>query len=344
MKRLLRVICPLVAFLVTVAVPAVAQDDGHAPATYWLPPRSSNDQVPVRIDHLFSVILWLTSVVMIAVFITLIYFLLKYRARPGRRGTFTHGNHSLELIWTIVPACILVWLGITQVPDWNRAKVPSQFPDASQATVVRVFAQQFDWNFRQAGIDGKFESYDNAKAKDEWKASKNDPTKAMIEEFDPLADKYFGAEDDDDIVMSSLVVPVGKPVLIELRAADVTHAIFLPEFRLKQDAVPGKPMPVWFMPSKVGEYEIACAELCGNNHTTMRAWLKVVTQDEWENGVKDPNTRVKWAGFKKESEKHNGTVDRGGENVWKNWFRQDPVRPWNELRLEKQLLTGPKSE
>ena len=102
--------------------------------------------------------------------------------------------------------------------------------------------------------------------------------------------------------------------------------------RLKQDAVPGKPMPVWFRPTQLGEWEIACAELCGNNHTTMRARVTVVTQAEYD----------KW--IQEESAKKNGTIERaeGADNVWMHWWRQglrpapggDLLSPWNDLAIE----------
>jgi cytochrome c oxidase subunit 2 len=271
---------------------------------------------------------------MVLVFAALAYFLWKYREVPGRKAKFIHGNHTVEIVWTVIPALILIWLGFTQVPDWNRAKVPSSFPTPEQSTVVQVLAQQFDWNFRQPGLDGKFETYLTEKSKtalDEAIASKD---KETIEGYNPVANKYFSKDDDDDVVSATLTVPVNKPVLIELRSIDVIHSFFIPVMRLKQDAVPGKPMPVWFKPSKIGEWEIACAELCGNNHTTMRSRVKVVSQADYD------------AYIKTESEKKLGAIDRGegADNPWMYWYKQgvrskpggELVKPWNDLKIEKQ--------
>jgi cytochrome c oxidase subunit 2 len=327
-----RLLVPVLALFAFLACGVALSQDDHPAKGMWLPERASNDELPVRIDHLFNVILWITGITMVLVFAALLYFLFKYRAVPGRKATFTHGNHTVEMVWTIVPAVILIWLAFTQVPDWKAAKVPSAFPTPAESTLVQVAAQQFDWNFRQPGLDGKFETYDSDKARKAFEAAKGNPEE--LAEFDPTANKFFGKEDDDDIVSATLVVPVDKPVLIELRSIDVIHSFFIPVMRLKQDAVPGKPMPVWFRPTKVGEWEIACAELCGNNHTTMRARVKVVSQAEYDAWVKE------------QSGKKAGSVDRaeGADNVWMHWFRQgvrpapggDLMKPWNELKIAKQ--------
>jgi cytochrome c oxidase subunit 2 len=332
----LRFIVPALLFALFVGSAAFAQDPGHAEKSFWLPERASSDELPVRIDHLFNLIMWIVSITFVLVTIALVYFLVKYKAVPGRKAKFVHGNHTVEIVWTIVPAAILIWLGFTQVPDWKAAKVPSTFPKPEEATVVQVAAQQFDWNFRQPGLDGRFESYDAAKAMKSLEEAKDqaktDPE--ALKDFNPGANRFFGKEDDDDVVSATLTVPVNKPVLIELRSIDVIHSFFIPVMRLKQDAVPGKPMPVWFRPTKIGEWEIACAELCGNNHTTMRARVKVVAQAEYD------------AWLKAESEKKVGAIDRGegADNLWMHWFKQgvrpapggELTKPWNDVKIAKQ--------
>jgi cytochrome c oxidase subunit 2 len=327
-----RLFVPAFLLLLLFCSAGFSQDDKHAAKSFWLPERASSDELPVRIDHLFDLIMWITSITMVLVFATLVYFLFKYRGVPGRKAKFIHGNHTVEMVWTIVPAAILVWLGFTQVPDWKAAKVPSTFPTPAESTLVQIAAQQFDWNFRQPGLDGKFETYDAAKAMAALEEAKKDPE--ALSEFNPSANRFFGKEDDDDIVSMSLTVPINKPVLIELRSIDVIHSFFIPVMRLKQDAVPGKPMPVWFKPTKLGEWEIACAELCGNNHTTMRARVKVVTQAEYDAWVKE------------QSGKNAGTIDRaeGADNVWMHWFKQGVrpqpggalTKPWNDVKIAKQ--------
>jgi cytochrome c oxidase subunit II len=312
---------------------AIRAQGTEAPKTFWLPERATSDALPVRIDELFNIILWITGVTMVLVFALMVYFLFKYRGAPGRKGKFVHGNHSLEMVWTIVPALILIWLGFTQVGDWASLKVPKNFPTAADSTIVQVAAQQFDWNFRQPGADGKFESYDAEKARKDLEAAEKEGAEAVTD-FDPVNNRYFGKEDDDDVVSKTLVVPVNKPVLIELRSIDVIHSFFIPVYRIKQDAVPGKPMPVWFRPTKIGEWEIACAELCGNNHTTMRATIRVLSQADYD------------AWVKAETAKKGGAIDRSSQSddMWKHWFKQGvrPVvggeltKPWNDVKIARQ--------
>jgi cytochrome c oxidase subunit II len=318
---------------------AVAQD-AEAPKTFWLPERATSDALPVRIDELWNIILWITGVTMIVVFAVMAYFLVKYRAVPGRKAKFVHGNHTIEIVWTIIPALILIWLGFTQVNDWARLKVPSKFPQPGEATIVQVAAQQFDWNFRQPGLDGKFESYDADKARKALEEAQKEGGDAL-NDLNPVANKFFGKEDDDDVVDKTLVVPANKPVLIELRSIDVIHSFYIPVYRIKQDAVPGKPMPVWFRPTKPNPggldgagWEIACAELCGNNHTTMRAVIKVLPQAEYD------------AWLKSRSEKKAGTIDRaeGADDMWAHWFKQgvrptiggELMKPWNDVKIAHQ--------
>jgi cytochrome c oxidase subunit 2 len=346
-----RTIVPALLLLLLGGSSALGQGDGGAPKSFWLGERASNDPLPVRIDELFNLIMWICIVATVLVFSLLIYYLVKYREVPGRKAKFVHGNHKLEIVWTVIPAAILIWLGFTQVPTWNSAKVPSTFPKPEESTVVQIAAQQFDWNFRQPGLDGKFESYDAEKARAAFEevkknAEKPDATeedKAALADFNTVSNKFFGHEDDDDIVSKTLTVPVNKPVLIELRSIDVIHSFFIPVMRLKQDAVPGKPMPVWFKPTKIGTWEIMCAQLCGNNHTTMRANIVVLSQADYDAWVKT------------ESAKKAGGIDRaeGADNVWMHWFKQgvrpgpggELTKPWNELKLAKQeALKGPHAE
>lgn len=342
------------------AVPSFAQDPqggSLAPKTFWLPARETADPNPAEIDRLFDLILWLTGGTMVAVFLIMLAFLVKYRAKPGAKAFYTHGSHKVEIVWTIAPALILLWLALIQANTWLDIKAPERMPRPSEATVVRVIAQQFAWNFRQAGADGTFERFNAAKfdeAYAEWKKAADAEAKRYLEEQkrvkeaggDPetvytslpspvvfvngdgetikptinkpnvLAEEFWSSHDDDDFVATGeMVVPVDKPVLLDLRSVDVLHALYLPQFRLKQDSVPGKPMPVWFVPTKIGVFDIACAELCGALHTTMAAKLRVVSRADYD------------ALIAAKSAEKTGKVDRGtsggNSNVWRAWGAQD---------------------
>jgi cytochrome c oxidase subunit II len=194
------------------------------------------------IDWLFYLIYYITGVTFILVAATMVAFLIMYRHRDGRRATYTHGNATLEIVWTIVPALILVILTFLSVPTWGR--IEQQIPASD--VHVRITAKQFNWEVTYPGPDGKFGTED---------------------------DKTFDNE---------VHVPVGKPVVLHLSSKDVIHSVFMPNLRFKQDAVPGREITKWVQATKPGKYEIPCAELCGFGHSGMKGWLFVHTPQDFE--------------------------------------------------------------
>ena len=194
-----------------------------------------------RIDGLFRLILWITGVIFVLVELLLLLFLFRYRHRDGRRAHYTHGNNRLEVIWTIVPAFICVVLALLSKRTWEDIK--QHMP--SDAVQIEITAEQFAWNIRYAGLDNKFDTK------------------------------------DDVLTLNQLHVPVGKPVVVTLHSKDVIHSFFLPEFRVKQDAVPGLSTRIWFEGTRTGHWEIACAELCGLGHYRMKGFVTVETPEEF---------------------------------------------------------------
>jgi cytochrome c oxidase subunit II len=194
-----------------------------------------------EIDSLFYVIYYITGATFILVTFLMILFLVIYRQKEGRRATYSHGNTTLEIIWTIIPAAILVVLSFMSVSTW--AKVKRFAPDSDFE--LQVTAKQFNWEVVYPGPDGK-----------------------------------FGTQ-DDVLFDNDLHVPVNKVVRVHLLSKDVIHSFFLPNLRLKQDAVPGRNILVWFEATKPGKYELPCAELCGFGHSGMKGWLYVHTPEEY---------------------------------------------------------------
>ena len=217
----------------------------------WLPETVST--YGPEIDRLFYLIYYVTGAVFLAVQITLLVFLFRYRHAPGRRATYTHGNTTLEIIWTVIPAIILVIQAFMSRSVW--AEIKGRIPPTDM--LIQVTAKQFNWEVAYPGPDGK-----------------------------------LGTE--DDVTMDNDVhVPVGKTIRVELKSRDVIHSFFVPQLRYKQDAVPGRDIPIWFKVTKPGKYEIPCAELCGFGHSGMRGWLYVHTPEEYaawapEHGVGAP--------------------------------------------------------
>ena len=206
---------------------------------WWLPENVST--FGRDIDWLFHLIYYITGITAILVFATMLAFLVMYRDRPGRKARYTHGNTTLEIVWTVVPALILVILTLLSVPAWSRIKMT--MPDTD--FVVQVTAKQFNWQVTYPGADGKF------------------------------------GTDDDKTLLDEMHVPVNKVVRVILKSQDVIHSFFVPQFRIKQDAVPGHEIRAWFDATKPGKYEWPCAELCGFGHSGMRGWIYVHTPEEY---------------------------------------------------------------
>lgn len=197
-----------------------------------------------NIDFMFWLIMAITGIAFVVVEAGLVWFVVKYRARPGRRAHYTHGNTRAEVIWTAVPAVTVVVLGIMSNGVWVKIKGRSSAPP--DAMPVEIRAKQFEWNVFYPGADAQLHTGDDFK------------------------------------VRNQLHVVVNRPVKVLLTSEDVIHSFFVPDFRIKQDAVPGMNIVVWFEPTKTGEYELACAELCGHSHYKMGAKVYVHTQDEYD--------------------------------------------------------------
>ena len=190
-------------------------------------------------------------------------------------GVKSHTSSYLEVGVAVVEAVLLFGFAI---PLW-AARV-DRMPSESEALVVQVTAEQFAWNVHYAGADGVFGRRDIA---------------LIDTQSNPLGlDRSDPAAKDDVTSLNQLYLPVNKPVIVKLRSKDVIHSFGVPEFRVKQDAIPGLTIPIWFVPdvttaemrTRTGnaefQYEIACAQLCGLGHYRMRGFVTVQTADEFQ--------------------------------------------------------------
>jgi cytochrome c oxidase subunit II len=210
--------------------------------SWWLPPAAST--FARDIDFMFTLILVITGIALVIVELGLIWFVIQYRARPGRRAFYTHGSAKAEVVWSAVPAVTVVILGIMSNGMWTKIKGRDSVPPG--AYPIGVHAKQFEWQITYPGPDGQLET------------------------------------GDDFAVRNQLHLPVGRPVVTHLTAEDVIHAFWVPEFRVKQDAVPGMNINVWFQPTTVDSLEMGCAELCGMGHYRMRARVWVWPADQYD--------------------------------------------------------------
>ena len=201
-----------------------------------------------EIDFLFNVILAMVAVTFIGTELVLVWTIFRFSKKSDGETTYTHGNHTLEIVWTAIPAVLLIIVAFSQMNAWSTVKMnfPEDGPYTKDAPMIEVTAGQFDWWVRYPDEEGNFK----------------------------------GADVLD--VPYDIHVPVNTPVVLRLKSRDVIHSFFVPQFRLKQDAVPGMEIPVWFEATETGSYDLICAELCGWGHYKMAGKIHVLEQDEYE--------------------------------------------------------------
>jgi cytochrome c oxidase subunit 2 len=215
----------------------------------WLPENASTYGGDV--DAMIAAIWYTTVVWLLLTFGTLGTFLVLYRRRPGRRAAYVTGERLREAAWILVPVAVVLvldlWLDFRGAPVWARVKIDQ--PPAE--LTVQVTGRQFTWEVLYPGPDGA-----------------------------------FGTPDDRQL-LDELHVPVNRPIRFVLTSKDVIHSFFLPNFRVKQDAVPGRRIEGWFEATRAGKFELPCAMLCGFGHSGMKAYLYVHSQEHFDTWVRE---------------------------------------------------------
>jgi len=235
----------------------------------WWPPEVISTH-GAAVDQQFVLTLIIAGAAFFFAQLGLGYIIWRFRGRGTERASFWHESHKLEFTWTLVTAIVFVGLAVKGNLIWASYVVAGAPPDA---LTIEVTAQQFAWNIRYPGPDGRFGRTDPRLIND---AATNF---LGLDPKDP-------AGEDDITTQNILAVPVNRPVRIILRTKDVTHSFFVPHLRVKQDAVPGLAIPIHFTATKTGEYEVACAELCGMQHYKMRSRLLIMQEQEYQNWLK----------------------------------------------------------
>ncbi|MCW5829929.1 MAG: cytochrome c oxidase subunit II [Deltaproteobacteria bacterium] len=224
-----------------------------------------------KIDLLMWVIIWITMIVFIGVEVVLVWFILKYRDMgDGRKPVYTHGSNKLEAIWTGIPVLILIVLAV-----WSENLLNAEIRAIPEKPDVRikVTARQFNWNFEITESSGE--------QIDEASRPIVDTGMHSTETAEP--DRHFPKEFISGYDnLTPLKIPVDRTTVFEITSLDVIHSFWVPEFRIKQDAMPGHVNRIWIRPNKTGLYPIVCAELCGNGHYRMAGRLEVVTGEEYD--------------------------------------------------------------
>jgi cytochrome c oxidase subunit 2 len=251
-------------FLLLVAIAAISFTTAYLFASHglWLPALASTS---IAIDRQFAISLAILGAVFVTVQLVLGIFAWRYSR--GRNASYSTGDFRLEIAWTLITAIVFMGFGVSGARIWAAERVS---PSTPAPLTVEVTGMQFAWYMRYPGTDGRF-GHTRPELID---PSLGGLSAVGVDSSDPAA--------KDDVVSSTLLLPVNREVELSLRAVDVIHSFFVPEFRLKQDAVPGLNTRVRFTPTKLGDYELGCAELCGLGHYRMRASVRVVPQEEFD--------------------------------------------------------------
>jgi cytochrome c oxidase subunit 2 len=231
--------------------------------TWWFPHNIAEHGA--AIDAQFNRTLVVVGIAFTLAQLALGYAVVRFGRRGNERAVYTHGSNKLEVTWTLVTAVVFVVLAVLGQKVWADLHFHSA-PDG--AVRIEVVAQQFQFNFHYAGRDGVFGKTD-------------------AKYMDDSALNYVGLDPadpsgKDDVQLTTLVIPENRPVELTLKSKDVIHSFFVPALRFKQDTVPGLAIKVHFTAKEQGKFEIPCAELCGQLHSTMKGNLIVVSGEDYD--------------------------------------------------------------
>ena len=261
MSRLWSILFLLVPILGVGLFVVAAMPDSWPIQNHWFPEDISENGYVM--DSLFYSILWLTGLIFIATGWAMFWFLWKYDgSRNSEPVKYTHGNHTLEIVWSILPTAVLIFIAVYQMNAWADAKLVRPTTsgldgrlgtedDVPLPPIAQITGRQFEWRIRYAGADG------------------------------------FIGNEDDVFTVNELHLPVGEPAVLVIKSRDVLHSFFLPNVRVKQDVVPGMKQYVWFTPLKTGQYDIVCAELCGWGHYKMKGRMTIESRTQFKKWLEE---------------------------------------------------------
>ncbi len=294
----------LMAFMVVFLVATVASAIYYKDDMIGYGPWASASAHGGLIDSLINQTLVVTGIVFIATHIALFYFAYKYRETVSRKASYISHDNRLEIIWTAIPTVVMTYLVIGGLDVWGTvmADVPASAMAGQDFTEIEATGYQFAWDIRYPGEDGLLGTKNFRK----------------ISGTNPVGQDWEDTKNHDDFMPSEVVLPVGVPVRVRITSKDVLHDFYMPHFTVKMDAVPGMPTyfvftpmittdsmrsrlrqeKAWQVPSdpadsasaprwKEFNFELACAELCGTGHFSMKKVVRIVSQaefDDWARG------------------------------------------------------------
>jgi len=257
------------AFILTAVAPMI---NG-----WWIPPGVSS--YSHEIDWLFYGILIVTALFFVLTEAILVYNMFRWAAEPGRKAQFTHGNHKLEMVWTVVPGVILILLAVIQINVWADIKYPSH---------MTAEIEKNPKNFLQMEVTTRQWDYRIRYASPERMAGWQSDEKSAVEDFK----RRLPERRDDVFDVNDIHTWKGQKTLVFLRTRDIGHSFFIPVFRVKQDSMPGRTIPLWFEATesntkregnvwkggfkpdgtadKDHDWDLVCTQFCGSRHSMMR--------------------------------------------------------------------------
>lgn len=223
----------------------------------------------VELDYMLGLVHWLVILLFIIWAPFFLYTLWRFRSAKNPRADYFGVKSHLSTYQEVgVVVAELVLLFGFAIPTWAELREDNFYPEEGDATIVHAIGEQFAWNLHYPGPDGIF-------------GERN--IDLVDTQLNPVGlDRDDPNAGDDIVTVNELHLPVDKPVIIHLSSKDVIHSFALPVMRVKQDAIPGLTIPLWFVPTQTGEWEIACAQLCGVGHYRMRGYLTVHEEGAFE--------------------------------------------------------------
>ncbi len=235
---------------------------------WWFPPSAASHGA--ALDGQFVITLLVTGVVFIAAQVALGYLLIRYKDKPGAQASHSHGSTKMEIVWTSATAILFFLMVLPGQSIWADLYIREAPADALQ---IEITGQQFAWNMRYPGPDGQF--------------GRTSPELMDDSAGNPVGLDFEDPNAQDDLVLPTMAIPVDRPIELLLRSKDVTHSFFVRELRIKQDTVPGLMIPLRFTATDTGQFEIACAELCGLGHHRMRSFIDVLSEADYQQWLAD---------------------------------------------------------
>ncbi len=224
-------------------------------------PEEASINAPIY-DELFKILFIIGLMLFIGMTLLVIYSLFKFRKKSGQSGDgiALEGNLTLEIIWTVIPSLIVLFVGLYSYNIYDR----------------------------MGGMNDLNHNHESMTASSEkiWAGISQDSNNGLLTntniEVSAMQFAFLFNYPKGDFISGELHVPVNEKITIKMESKDVIHAFWIPEFRIKQDIIPGQPTVLNFTPTKVGKYPIICAELCGPYHGGMRASIIVENSNDYQ--------------------------------------------------------------